>query len=120
MSQVKTSNISVGEKRRAALQRELNRWLPLLIKRLKPEKIILFGSLNQPDVWEWSDVDLVIVQQTEMPFLKRIKEAILLLKPKVGVDLLIYTPEEFVRLSQERRFVRDEIVNKGKVIYERG
>ena len=33
--------------------------------------------------------------------------------------LLVYTPTEFEQLSQERPFVRREIVAKGKVIYER-
>jgi hypothetical protein len=35
------------------------------------------------------------------------------------VDILVYTPEEFAQLSQERTFVRQEILAKGKVIYER-
>jgi hypothetical protein len=43
-----------------------------------------------------------------------------LLKPQVGVDVLVYTPEEFEQLSKERAFVRQEIVAKGRVIYERG
>jgi len=106
--------------RREALQRELKRWLPILIRNLHPERIILFGSLNQAEISEWSDVDLVVVQETKQPFLKRVREAMLLLQPKVGVDLLIYTPEEFVELSRERRFVREEIVKKGKLLYERG
>jgi hypothetical protein len=33
--------------------------------------------------------------------------------------VLVYTPTEFEQLSQERPFVRREIVAKGKVIYER-
>ena len=110
---------TAGEKRRGALQRELERWLPLLIEHLQPEQIILFGSLNGAEVVEWSDVDLVIVQKTDLPFLKRVEEALLLIQPKVGVDLLIYTPEEFASLAIEQRFVREEILGKGKKIYER-
>ncbi len=34
--------------------------------------------------------------------------------------MLVYTPKEFEQLSQERAFVRREIVAKGKLIYERG
>ena len=41
-------------------------------------------------------------------------------RPRVGVDVLVYTPREFEQLSQERAFLREEIVAKGKVIYERG
>lgn len=42
-----------------------------------------------------------------------------LLRPQVGVDILVYTPTEFSQLRQERTFIQDEIVNKGRVLYER-
>jgi predicted nucleotidyltransferase len=116
-----TSNAPpIDKKRQRLLQKELARWKPLLIKHFNPEKIILFGSLPNQAVHEWSDVDLVIIQQTDLPFIKRIRQALLLLQPKVGVDLLIYTPEEFKQLTQERRFIREEILKKGTVLYERG
>ena len=106
--------------RRALLERELNRWLPLLIAREQPDKIILFGSYCAHQVSEWSDLDLVIIKETEALFLDRTRQVLELLKPQVGVDVLVYTPKEFEQLSQERAFVRQEIVAKGKVIYERG
>jgi len=107
--------------RRQALQRELKRWLPLLIDNLQPEKILLFGSMAaDKHLNEWSDIDLVIVHQTSLSFYRRIKQVLQLLHPQVGVDLLIYTPDEFAKLSQERRFFRDEILDTGKVLYARG
>jgi predicted nucleotidyltransferase len=106
-------------KRQAILNKELERWLPLLINSLTPERIILFGSMNRGQVTEWSDVDLVVIQETDLPFLKRIQQVIRLLRPKVGIDLLVYTPEEYATLVQERKFVRDEIAAKGRVLYER-
>lgn len=110
--------LSPSEKRRRLLQREIKRWLPLLIENLKPKRIIVFGSFAENHVNEWSDIDLVIIHETNLPFLQRAKEALLLTKPKVGVDFLIYSPQEFSRLSKERPFFREEILNKGKVIYE--
>ena len=114
------SQNSASENRREALQRELKRWLPLLIENLNPERILLFGSLADERPGEWSDVDLVVVHQTTLPFYRRIKQALQLIHPKVGVDLLIYTPEEFSSLARERRFFRDEILDKGRVLYARG
>jgi len=114
------SRNSLSANRRRVLQRELNRWLPLLIKHLKPEQILLFGSLADKRLGEWSDVDLVIIHETELPFYQRIKQALKLIHPRVGVDLLIYTPEEFSSLSRERRFFREEILDKGTVLYARG
>jgi len=81
---------------------------------------MLFGSLADNRLGEWSDIDLVIVHQTSLPFYRRIKMALQLIHPKIGVDLLIYTPEEFSKLSSERRFFRDEILEKGTVLYARG
>jgi predicted nucleotidyltransferase len=108
------------QRRRAFLERELSRWLPLLIAHEQPEKIILFGSYCTGQIGEWSDLDLVIIKETEAPFLDRTRRVLELLKPKVGVDVLVYTPAEFERMSRERAFVRQEIVGRGKVIYERG
>ena len=84
--------------------------------------IIVVGSRARRDspADEWSDLDLVIIQETQVPFLDRIRKVLDLLKPTVGVDLLVYTPDEFEQLSRERAFVRQEIVGKGRVIYERG
>jgi predicted nucleotidyltransferase len=106
--------------RRTQLESELRRFLPLLRDQYQPEKVILFGSLATGDTWEWSDIDLVIVKDTKQRFLDRIKEVIRLLQPRVGVDVLVYTPQEFLQLSSERAFVRTEIQTKGKVLYERG
>lgn len=106
--------------RHSQLDSELQRYLPLLRDQYQPEKVILFGSLATGETWEWSDIDLVIVKDTKQRFLDRIKEVIRLLQPRVGVDILVYTPQEFAQLSNERAFVRAEIQAKGKVLYERG
>lgn len=107
------------EMRRALLERELARWLPLLIAHEQPERIILFGSYPAGRINEWSDPDLVVVKNTAAPFLDRIRQVLLLLQPQVGVDMLVYTPQEYEQLTRERAFVREEIAAKGKVIYER-
>ncbi|MFQ6078846.1 MAG: nucleotidyltransferase domain-containing protein, partial [Thermodesulfobacteriota bacterium] len=67
----------------------------------------------------WSDIDLVIVKDTRKRFLDRIKEVLALLQPEVGVDILVYTPQEFQALAARRPFFQQEIQSKGKVVYER-
>jgi len=61
------------------------------------------------------------MRETEerFPILERSKEVFSLLQPKVGVDILVYTPQEFKRLSETNLFFKEEILKKGKVIYER-
>ena len=105
--------------RRTILEAELQRYLSLLRDHYRPERVLLFGSLAAGDTGEWSDIDLVIIKETNQRFLNRTKEVMQLLRPRIGVDILVYTPAEIARLSQERAFVRDEIMGKGKVVYER-
>ncbi|HXK42915.1 MAG TPA: nucleotidyltransferase domain-containing protein [Anaerolineae bacterium] len=107
-------------RRRAVLEAELARYVQLLREQYAPQRILLFGSLTSGEVKEWSDIDLVIVKETERKFLDRTREVLQLLRPQVGVDILVYTPDEFDQMAQQRAFVRDEIVGKGKVLYERG
>lgn len=106
--------------RRTLLETELARYVRILREAYDPECILLFGSLASGQVDEWSDIDLVIVKETNRRFLDRVREVMELLKPQVGIDVLVYTPEEFARMQEERPFVRAEIVSKGKVLYERG
>jgi len=115
------ANMSTVEsaQRHALLEMELARYVKILLESYHPERILLFGSLATEQVGEWSDIDLVIIKESNLKFLDRIREVMRLLNPRVGVDILVYTPEEFAQLSQERPFVRQEILAKGKVIYER-
>ena len=106
--------------RHELLKAELNRCLALLIDRYGAQKVLLFGSMIGDETSEWSDLDLVIVKETNRRFLDRTKEVMQLLQLRVGADILVYTPAEFERLSRERVFVRDEIVGKGRVLYDRG
>lgn len=114
------ANPTVDIERQTLLQAELTRYLNLLSEFYDPQQVYLFGSMAAGAIGEWSDLDLVIIKHTEKRFLDRTREVIELLRPQVGVDILVYTPEEFSHLSQERAFVRDEIIGKGKLIYERG
>jgi predicted nucleotidyltransferase len=82
--------------------------------------VILFGTLAGGHVHEWSDIDLVVVEKTVLPFFQRLRKVRKLLRPKVGIDVMVYTPEEFDQLCEDRPFFREEIVAKGEVIYEHG
>jgi predicted nucleotidyltransferase len=111
-----------SRERRKLLQEELERYLSLLKSQPDPpERILLFGSMtgDENEVGPWSDLDLVVVQSTTLRFLDRIKALMALLQPRVGLDLLVYTPEEFEQMKAQRPFFQQEILAKGKVLYER-
>ncbi len=96
----------------------MSRCIHLLTEHGPPEKVILFGTLAIGRVHEWSDIDLVVIERTRLPFFQRIKKIRKLLKPKVGMDIMVYTPDEFDQLCIDRPFFREEIVDKGKIVYE--
>lgn len=105
--------------RRDDLLQELERLIAKLAADPRCRRAILFGSLAADDVHENSDIDLIVIQETTLPFWRRMHEMRRRLAPRVGTDLLVYTPEEFEQLRRERPFFRDEIQAKGRVIYER-
>src|SRR2546428_11111660 len=77
--------------------------MDILIREHEPEKMILFGSAAQGEIHEWSDLDLVVIKRTDKPLLERIEEALRLARPKVGPDVLVYTPEAMEGLVADRR-----------------
>jgi predicted nucleotidyltransferase len=110
----------IAHQRGLLIERELNRMMEILIRDYEPEKLILFGSAAQGEFHAWSDLDLVVIKKTSKPLLERIEEVLRLVRPRVGLDVLVYTPEEMETLVDERRsFVLDEIIYKGAVAYER-
>jgi predicted nucleotidyltransferase len=102
------------------LEEELRRIIEILTKEYLAEKLIVFGSVAQGEFHPWSDLDLVIIKKTTKPLLERVEEVLRLVRPKIGLDVVVYTPEELESLVDERRaFVLDEIIYKGAVAYER-
>jgi predicted nucleotidyltransferase len=91
-----------------------------LVMDLHPEKIILFGShaYGQPGVD--SDVDLLVVMETDERPSQRIAKVSALLSPRpFPVDIVVRTPDELARdLSRIDPFMH-EVVEKGRILYER-
>ena len=81
-------------------------------------RVILFGSsCGQESVRNWSDIDLCIVQDTELRFYDRLAWWLKRLSPEVGIDLVVYTPKEIEEMRARNGFYRREIEAKGKELY---
>jgi predicted nucleotidyltransferase len=98
--------------------------LPLAVKRiaetLHPEKIILFGSYAYGNPTPDSDVDLLVVLEGYTVWEERFLGVARLLRPRVfPVDLIVKTPHEIEYSLGHRDFFIQEIVQRGKVLYER-
>jgi predicted nucleotidyltransferase len=107
----------VDEKRKAELEAELARALELL-PSYDVERAYLVGSLARGDVRRTSDIDLVVVQDTGVKFVNRLNDFLVALAPRVGFDLLVYTPAEFEAMRSRPGFV-SSAVKRGRLVYEK-
>jgi uncharacterized protein len=92
-----------------------------IVSTLKPEKIILFGSYAYGNPTPDSDVDLLVIMKTKAKEIDRYVAVSNLLYPRqFPVDILVKTPKEIEAETQKKgNFFLREILNKGKVLYER-
>lgn len=86
----------------------------------QPERIYLFGSWARGEEDDLSDLDVVVIKNTPLPFFDRLREVHSLLPAGLGaVDLLIYTPEEFAGMEKEGNAFAELIIEEGRLIYGR-
>jgi len=84
-----------------------------------PERVILFGSAARGDADTCSDVDIVVIKETDARFLDRLRMVYQLIQPDFALDALVYTPAEFAQMQAEQNFFIEEILREGVVIYDR-
>lgn len=91
------------------------------LKCLDPEKIILFGSYAKGGFTPESDVDLLIIRQTNKKPTERIADVLKIVWGNIPhVEPYVLTPAEFDKAVAEKRyFLTQEILKYGKVIYEK-
>lgn len=84
-----------------------------------PERIILFGSHARRDADEYSDLDLVVIKETEERFLDRLKRVYEIMQPDFALDILVYTPQEFADMLEKGNPFLERVLEEGVIIYER-
>jgi len=98
---------------------EIENIVKQLIRRYKPEKIILFGSLAKGEIHQGTDIDLFIIKR-DVPELgvDRIRQLDTIIKYRLATDFIVYKPEELEqRLKLGDPFVKS-ILQEGKVLYD--
>lgn len=68
-----------------------------------------FGSFARDESHLWSDIDLIIVKDSSLPFVERPREFFDLLDLGIPMDILVYTPAEFAKIQREERGFWKEI-----------
>ncbi|MBI4063040.1 MAG: nucleotidyltransferase domain-containing protein [Elusimicrobia bacterium] len=88
--------------------------------KLNAEKVILFGSYAWGNPGPDSDVDLFVVMKSkERPADRAMRVSDLLYPRPFPVDIMVRTPQEIKKRLSIGDFFIEEIVKKGKVLYER-
>jgi predicted nucleotidyltransferase len=73
---------------RRYLEENLARILDALRTHSTPEQVLVFGSLASGHVTETSDLDLMIVKETDRRFFDRIRDVVKICDCDIGVDFL--------------------------------
>ena len=94
--------------------------LKAIVKRYKPKKIILFGSYAYGEPTEDSDIDLLIIKNTNKRPIDRWVEVKGLLRDKsrmLAVSPLVYTEKEIEERLAIGDFFVEEVLEKGELLY---
>ena len=103
----------------------LQQMAAVIVREVRPERIILFGSHARSEARPDSDVDLLVIEQE--PFggeRSRRREAALLWRVlaqfPVAKDILVYSQQEAAERSRSPGHIVAQALREGRVLYERG
>ncbi|HCS78129.1 TPA: nucleotidyltransferase domain-containing protein [Patescibacteria group bacterium] len=88
------------------------------LKKRQPQAIILFGSHAWGRPHEDSDLDILLIEETEKPFPDRMRDAREELRTNQAIDILVLTPKEAQLAPQKDSFYK-QIFTEGKLLYGR-
>jgi predicted nucleotidyltransferase len=99
---------------------QINAVVKRIATRFNPDKIILFGSYAGGNPTIDSDLDLLVIQETDLPRHKRsfdIQKA--LIGSKIPMDIIVYTKKEFEQEQNEKFSFLNSAIKTSKILYER-
>ena len=91
-----------------------------ILNGYKPKKVILFGSYAYGEPTEDSDVDLLIIKNTDKKPLDRwieVKKLLRDISRTVPISPLVYTEKEIEHRLAIKDFFIEEIFEKGDILY---
>lgn len=91
-----------------------------IVDHFEPQAVILFGSYATGKATEDSDIDILVVKETDLPRHRRLiglgqKLSRVLVHP---MDILVYTPGEISSRSDFDLDFVTRVLKEGKIIYE--
>ena len=90
-----------------------------IVENFHPEKIILFGSYAVGTPTPDSDLDFLVVMDTDQPRNKRSVPIRLMFSPvPCAMDILVYTPEEIEKWNGVTNHIVTEAHLDGRIVYD--
>ena len=91
-----------------------------IVQTVQPEKIIVFGSQARGDARPDSDLDMLVIQDSNEPRYRRsVPLYVALAEVPAEVEVMVYTPEEVEEWSQVPQAFVTTALREGITVYER-
>jgi predicted nucleotidyltransferase len=99
------------------LEDSLEKIIRCLAEMREVQKVILFGSYAAGRRDLFTDLDLIVIMESDKDLIHRTADLYQKLQVSVDLDLLVYTPDEFER-KRKSAFLR-QALETGQVLYEK-
>jgi len=100
-------------------QEQINEITGRIVQGSQPDKVILFGSYARGNPTEDSDLDLLVIKDSNTPRYKRGREIRKHLRGlKIPIDLVVYTKDEIQKWRLVKTAFITTVMESGVVLYE--
>lgn len=104
---------------RKSIERDIRRMVDRIVRRFRPERVILFGSHARGDGGPDSDVDLLVVMPVSgSKREKAVEIGVALHDIRVPKDIIVTTPDDFAWRKEVVGTIERPAAREGKVLYE--
>jgi len=87
-------------------------------EKTEAKAVVLFGSYARNESGKDSDVDLLVIADSDLPRHKRSRQLHLMFKPyPFAMDILVYTPREVEKERQFELSFISRVLREGKRLY---
>ena len=93
--------------------------IDLIVSRFHPERIIVFGSVARGSATDKSDLDILVVMDSDLKPTRRAREIYSATSDiDLPMDIIVLTPKEFMENKDDPYSFASEIVKTGAIAYE--
>ena len=98
---------------------EIDEVIRQIATRLRPQKIIIFGSYAKGKATVESDLDVFVIHETHLPMANRADDLRPVLDHRlIPVDVHVYTPEEVEEYGKEAHSFVASVLRTGQVVFD--